>query len=120
MYLPFDFINSLISTNGIPPKTCKQILFPHFKYPFTFDLCERKTWYSPSSSLQTDCMTSFLFVLPLYFLVLVSIISMTFPLRLCQVIDQQEESGFRTASNRAGSPQITSCPPLITTSGSSD
>lgn len=120
MYLSSDYINALIYTNSIPPKTCKQIVCSHLKYPFPFDFCESKTWYSPLSSLQTDCMTSFLFVLPLYFSVLVSIISMTFPVRFCHVIDQQEESGFRTASNRAISPHITSSSPFITTSGLSD
>lgn len=119
MRLSSDYIVALISINIIPPKTCKQIVCPHFKYSFPFDLCESKTWYSPSSSLKTDFMTSFLFVLPLYFVWLVSIISLTFPLRFCHEIDQQEESGFRTASNRAKSPQITSSLPFITTSGSS-
>lgn len=65
-------------------------------------------------------MTSFLFVLPLNFFVLVSIVSVTFPLRFCHVIDQQDESGFKTATNRAKSPHNTSSLPSITTSGSSD
>lgn len=103
----------------IPPIACKRMIFLDL-YSGPFNSSERTAWYSPSSSLHTEFMTSFFFVLPLYFSISVSIHLMTPPLRFCHVIDQQEDSTFFTsASISAVLPHIISFSPCIKISGSS-
>lgn len=105
----------------VPPMICKQIVFLlMFSYSFPFISPERIAQYSPSSSLHTSCMTSFLLLLPLYFLVLLSIHSISRPLRFRHLIDCEESTFSISASKHAVSPQITSSSPFITTSCSSD
>lgn len=105
----------------VPPTICKQIVFLlMFSYSFPFISPEIIAQYSPSSSLHTFCMTSFVLLLPLYFLVLMSIHSIARPLRFRHLIDCEESTFSISASKHAVSPQITSSSPLITISCSSD
>lgn len=84
----------------------------------SFDSSDRAALYGPSSSLHTECITSCLLLLPLYFLLLVSICFVFFPLTLCQVTNQGGVSACLTsASKYAVSPHLTSFVHFIEISG---
>lgn len=120
-YLTFIYFIMLLISQNVPPTTCKQIVFLlMYSYSFPFISPERIAQYSPSSSLHTFCMTSFLLLLPLYFIVLLSINSIRMPLRFRHITDCEESTFSTSASKHAVSPQITSSSPFITISCSSD
>lgn len=84
----------------------------------SFDSSDRAALYGPSSSLHTECITSCFLLLPLYFLLLVSICFVFFPLTLCQVTNQGGVSACLTsASKYAVSPHLTSFVHFIEISG---
>lgn len=107
--------------NSIPSTTCRQMMLLDSLFSIPFDSCNITAWYFPSSSLHTDGMTSCVSVLPVYFSLLVLIISVISPLSFCHLINQRERSIFFTSALKfAVHPHTTSSSPFMTICGSSN
>lgn len=121
-FVIFLFIKKYWWQNRIPPTTCRKIVLLSIFRLFPFDSLARTAWYSPSSSLHAEWMTSWVLVLSRYFSLLMSIWFVTLPFTLCQLIDQWNTCisfCFKSASKHVFSPHTTVSAPFIEISGSS-